>query len=55
MGRQGRAVHLREMRETGTEHRFDSLKVTDQFSDLDIDRSIILKPLLREDDVNIWT
>jgi len=54
-GRQGHAVHLREIRETGTDHRFDSLKVTDQFSDLDIDGSMILKPLLREKDVNIWT
>jgi hypothetical protein len=54
MGRQGHAVYLRETREMGIEHGFESLKVTDQFSDLDIDGSIILKTPLNKD-VNIWT
>jgi len=55
MGRQEPAVYLKEIRETGRDNRFESLKVTHQFSDLDIDGSRILKPLLREKDVNIWT
>jgi hypothetical protein len=55
MGREGYAVHLRELRETGSEHRFESLKVTDQFSDLYIDGSTILKPFVKEKDADIWT
>jgi hypothetical protein len=55
MGQEGQAMHITELSETGTEHRFECLKVTDQFSDLNIDGSIILKPLLREKDVNIRT
>jgi hypothetical protein len=48
-------VNLKEIRETGAEHRYENLKVTDQFSDLDIDGIIIFKPLLREKDLDIWT
>lgn len=47
MGREGYAVHLRGLRETGSERRFESLKVTDQFKNLYIDGSIILKTFVK--------